>query len=421
VSGRKRTTASFRGRGSRSDDSVEGGDGSVNAAEPIPVLTTQAEFADLVEAVLAAPRVALDTEFHREGTYYPKVALLQLATEDRRALVDPLAVDIAALRPVLESDVEIVMHASRQDLEILKLECGITPRRLVDTQVAAGFVGYSNPSLAALLERELGVRLGKEDRLTDWMRRPLSNSQKSYALADVDHLLQLWDRLRERLIELGRLDWAEEAFRELTIESNYERDPDRAWLRIRELRHLRPAAMTAAQRLAAWRERTAASRDVPIRSVLSDMAIVGLAQARPTTAKGVAAARGVESRNLRGQSTDEIVATIRAATGSDPRPYPSKDGVDVPADLKPAVTLVTAWISQLAKDLELDPATLGTRADVEAFVADNPEARLAHGWRAEVAGNLIRSLVEGRAAVAFEPDRGLVLVDRNGPSTDVVT
>ena len=129
----------------------------------------------------------------------------------------------------------------------------------------------------------------------------------------------------------------------------------------------------------------------------------------------------METRNLKGDATGEIIAAIQSATGTDPNPYPPREGVEVPGELKPAVTLVTAWISQLAKDLDLDPATLGTRADVEAFVADNPEARLAHGWRAKVAGNLIRSLVEGEAAVAFQPDRGLVLVDRNEPSTDVVT
>lgn len=419
MSGRRRA-ASFRGRASEASSASQA-EADETDAPAAPVITTAEGFADLIEVLKAAPRFALDTEFHREGTYYPKVALLQFATADHRAIVDPLAVNIAPLSAVLDSEVEVVMHASRQDLEILMLECGTTPTRLVDTQVAAGFVGYSNPSLTVLLERELGVRLGKEDRLTDWMRRPLSTSQMAYAIADVDHLLELWDRLRERLVGLGRLEWAEEAFNEVATESNFERDPERAWLRIRELRHLRPTAMAAAQQLAAWRERTAAQRDVPIRAVLSDMAIVGLAQARPTTAKGVAAARGVETRNLKGDATGEIIAAIQSATGTDPNPYPPREGVEVPGELKPAVTLVTAWISQLAKNLDLDPATLGTRADVEAFVADNPEARLAHGWRAKVAGNLIRSLVEGEAAVAFQPDRGLVLVDRNEPSTDVVT
>ena len=151
------------------------------------------------------------------------------------------------------------------------------------------------------------------------------------------------------------------------------------------------------------------------------MGIVGLAQSKPTSINGVKAARGVEPRNLKGDLASEVLAVVAGALSNDPRPLPPGSGYDLSASLKPAVTLVTAWLTQLAKDLELDPTTLGTRADVEAFLAHRPDARLAKGWRAKVAGDLIGSLVQGEAAVAFDQRHGLILIDRNVPQTDVVT
>ena len=141
--------------------------------------------------IAGQPRLAIDTEFHRERTYFPKVALIQVGWSSGVALVDPLNVDVSPLRSVLESEVLIVMHAAGQDLEVMDRICGMMPRRLFDTQLAAGFLGMSSPSLSSLHERELGLRLPKSDRLTDWLVRPLSTSQQNYAASDVAHLLEI--------------------------------------------------------------------------------------------------------------------------------------------------------------------------------------------------------------------------------------
>lgn len=408
--------SNFRRRATRRSAAAE-----VPSGDTPRLIDDQQGFDEMVDRLIVSGRVALDTEFHREGSYFPRVALLQFATTSERILVDPLAVDIRGLGALLNSDVEIVMHACRQDLEILALECGAMPKHLIDTQIAASHIGYSTPALALLLERELRIKLGKEDRLTDWMRRPLSPSQLAYAIADVDHLLPLWDALRAKITKLGRLEWVSEAFDEVLQDASFGRDPELAWVRIRELRHIKGTSLAVAQAIASWRERTAARLDVPVRTILADMGIVGLAQSKPTSINGVKAARGVEPRNLKGDLASEVLAVVAGALSNDPRPLPPGSGYDLSASLKPAVTLVTAWLTQLAKDLELDPTTLGTRADVEAFLAHRPDARLAKGWRAKVAGDLIGSLVQGEAAVAFDQRHGLILIDRNVPQTDVVT
>lgn len=412
-----RRTQNFRR--SRDHDRSDSADGRL--------IVDQTHFDEVVERITASSAVAIDTEFHREGTYYPKLALIQLgfpqdggraSTLDEVVLVDPQRVDVSALRAGLESECVFVFHAARQDLEILHLACGTGPRHLVDTQVAASFVGFSTPSLGALVEAELGVRLAKEDRLTDWMRRPLSRAQLEYAASDVAYLLPLWDRLRATLDELGRIEWAEEAFVELGADDSVVREPTTAWIRLRELRTLRGHSLAVAQALATWRERVAARQDVPVRSVLSDMGIASMAQAKPAKAEQVRSLRGVEGRNLRGGLIDEALAVV-ANADREPQQLPQPSGYELGQDLRPAVTLVTAWLAQRAKDLRLDPATLGTRADVEAFLARRPDARLGLGWRAGVVGDFIESLVNGSSAVAFEQGRGLIVVERApGESTE---
>ena len=177
---------------------------------------------------------AIDTEFHRERTYWPHLALIQLAWHDRMVIVDPLAVDVRPMAPVLEGPATFLAHAADQDLEVLGHACGATPARLFDTQLAAGFLGLSSPSLTSLTEKLLGIRLPKGDRLTDWARRPLTESQLSYAASDVAHLQELADTIRRDLQSSGRLAWAEQECANLLARARGPQDPDTAWWRLRE-------------------------------------------------------------------------------------------------------------------------------------------------------------------------------------------
>ncbi len=370
----------------------------------------QADLDDLLAALVDEPRYAMDTEFHRERTYFPRLALVQLAWSGGIALVDPLAVEPRSLTKLFDSPVVAVAHAAQQDLDVLTHAVGAVPSRLFDTQMAAGFVGYGTPSLVALVQGELGISPAKGDRLTDWLRRPLTDAQRTYAAADVASLLELHDRLVAELSSLGRLGWVEEACEELRTRPTGAPDPMAAWIKLKDARSLRARARAVAQAVAAWREREAAANDMPVRQVLPDLAILGIAQRQPATIDELAQARGVDERHRRGRIGREVIAAVAEGRGADPPPLP--DSVDeLDRSKRPAITLVSAWISQVARDARIDTALLATRADLVAALRGDPDARLAHGWRAELLGDGLSRLMEGRAALTFDGKGSLRLID----------
>jgi len=369
---------------------------------------------EVVDALLEQPRYAIDTEFHRERTYYPKLALVQISWPDDLVLIDPLAVDLAPLAHVLTTDTVAVMHACGQDLEVLELATGTVPVQLFDTQVAAGFLGMATPSLSALHERFLQKRLPKGDRLTDWLARPLSQGQLDYAASDVRHLLQIHDLLTADLTTRGRLQWAADELAEQRERTRSVRDPDEAWRKIKETRHLKASSMGVARAVAAWRERRAAEIDQPVRFVLPDLAIVALAQKRPTSPEQLKGLRGVDDRHLRGDVGRAVLEAVKVGLDDPVTPTPTNRSTEPRRELRPAVALISAWVSQLARELELDTTLLATRADIEAFARGDDDARLRRGWRAEAVGDALSHLLGGDAALAFDDDHGLVLEQRSG-------
>ncbi len=367
----------------------------------------------MVDALVAESRYALDTEFHRERTYRPQAALIQIAWPGDLVLIDPLAVDVTPLAEVFDAGGLMVAHAAGQDLEVLDCCCGQSPKRIFDTQIAAGFLGLGTPALATLYESEIGWKPPKGDRLTDWLVRPLKASQLDYAAGDVMHLLEIHDRLSSRLKTEGRLGWAEAEF-ELLLERNRQRQqPEDAWTRIKEARHLRRRDLPVTRSVAMWREQRAARINQPVRHVLSDVAVVSISQAAPRTADELAAVRGVGNGVARGKLGPAILKAVADGLASDWRPPPKRaarsDAID---RLRPAVGLVTSWVGQLARERKIEPSLLATRSDIEALIRGDPDARLAQGWRAEMVGEPLRRLVAGQAALAFDKDQ-LVLEERS--------
>ena len=364
----------------------------------------------VVDHLVTEPRYALDTEFHRERTYFPRLALVQLAWPGDLVLVDPLTVDTAPFARLFTSPAVAVVHAAQQDLDVLGHAVGEIPARLFDTQVAAGFVGYGTPSLSSLVQGELGTAPIKGDRLTDWLHRPLTGAQCEYAASDVAFLLELQDRLVEQLRATSRLSWAEDACEELRRRPTGAIAPESAWTKLKDARSLRPRARAVAQAVAAWREREAAATDSPVRQVLPDLAVLGIAQRQPTTLEELAHARGVDERHRRGRAARAIIAAVVEGQHAPP-PSPPDAVEELERAKRPALTLVSAWISHVARASRIDTALLATRADLVAVLRNDPDARLASGWRAELLGDDITRLVDGRAAITFDGQRGLKLID----------
>jgi ribonuclease D len=365
---------------------------------------------DLVDDLVRAERYALDTEFHRERTYYPRLALVQVAWDGGVAIVDPLVCDVRRLTRLLRSDRLAVLHAAQQDLDVLWHACGEVPARLVDTQLFAGFLGYSTPSLVSLVNGELGVTLGKGDRLTDWLARPLSDQQLAYAASDVEHLLALYDRLVTQLSALGRDGWAVEACEELRTRPVGPGDPNDAWLRIKDVRTLKARARGVARSVAAWRDERARRSDIPVRQVVPDLGVLGVAQQAPRTLDQLARCRGLDARHTRGPIADEMLAAVERGLQV-PVEIPQEVGEELDRRLRPAVTLVSAWVAELARQERIDTALLATRADLTALLRGDADARLRFGWRAELVGEGISRLVEGRAGLTFDGQGGLTLFD----------
>jgi ribonuclease D len=355
---------------------------------------------------------ALDTEFHRERTYFARLALLQVAWPGGIALVDPLAVDVAPCAELLSSPALAVIHAAEQDLEVLERACGTTPGRLFDTQLAAGFLGMSTPSLAALVEHVLHLRLEKGDQLTDWTRRPLSDEQCQYAAHDVAHLLELHRVIAERLGATGRSAWAEEECAALLSRARLPVVPEEAWWRLRQARQLRGAERGVAQSVAAWRERRAQSLDRPVRFILSDLALAAIAHRPPRVREDLAHVRNLDLHSLGDQVVGELLAAAAEGAQLPPEAIHLPPGPQGDAVGKPAVALALAFTGELARHLDIDASLLATRADVVGFLQQPSEGRLTTSWRHGIVGEPLLRLVTGQAALALE-DGSLVLEERS--------
>jgi len=378
-------------------------------------IDTETQLRELRDAVAGLPRIALDTEFHRERTYFPRLALVQLRWTgsdgaDSIALVDPLRVDVGPLLRELDQTAHFVLHAAQQDLDVLSHAFDFVPTRLFDTQMAAGFCGYSTPSLSSLVNGEIGLSLPKGDRLTDWLRRPLTAEQRSYAASDVAHLFELHDIISGRLADRGRLEWALEACEELRTRTHGPIDPSTAWQKMKDVRTMKARTRGILAAVAEWRERRAMNSDVPPRQVLPDLAVQGIAQRNPSTVAELSQARGVDDRHTRAAIAEEILAAVRRGRDLEVA-LPESDGDELERHLRPAVTLVSAWVSEVARREEIDTALLATRTDIVDYLRGASDARLRRGWRRVLVGDRLDDIVAGRAAIRFDGRGGLILVD----------
>ena len=380
---------------------------------PTPPLyiDTPDQLRDLCNRISSSPWIVLDTEFLREKTYFPKFCLLQIAANDVVACVDPLALE--SLDPLFEilydPGITKVFHSGRQDMEIFFHLCGKLPGPVFDTQIAAPLLGLGEQiSYAAMVAELLAVNLAKSHSRTDWTRRPLSPEQLRYAADDVIYLEQAYLAMLPRLEKLGRLSWLIDDFEELLDPSNYQNPPESAWQRIGGANQLKNKPLSIIQSLAAWREQTARSQDLPRGWVLKDDALLDLARQQPITLEELKLVRGIDERVLKRHGA-VICRLIQEASSRNPAPLDRKTRSDKKTiEQESVLDLLMAVVRLRAAQNTLNPAILASRKDLEQLFDGDPHARLLHGWRKAMVGDELTSVMQGKITLKIEDGNLLI-------------
>ena len=381
------------------------------------ILDTTAGLAALCERLSNHEFVTVDTEFMRETTYYPKLCLIQIASESEAAIIDPLAEGLSLdplFRLMADPSVLKVFHSARQDLEIIWIKGRVIPTPLFDTQVAAMVCGYGDQVSYEQLANDLAKsRIDKSSRFTDWARRPLTKAQLDYALSDVTHLRTVYLALREKLAENGRDEWLSEEMAVLASPSTYETEPHEAWKRLAgRMRKARDIAIL--MEIAAWRERESQSRDVPRSRVLKDDALVELCMTAPRNAEALAQLRAVPKGFERSRAAADIIEAVERGLARDPKtvPVPERDRHRPSAGA--TLDLLKVLLKAVCERERVAPRILANVDDLEAIAAsDEADVPALKGWRRELFGNLALALKRGEVGLAVTKGKVTIMDTRN--------
>ena len=365
------------------------------------------QLAALCEAINQQPWIALDTEFLREKTYYPKFCLLQIASPDWVACIDPLT--ISDLTPLLDAiynpNIIKVLHACRQDLEIFYQITGKIPGPIFDTQIAAPLLGFQeNPGYAMLVSSFLNVNLNKAHTRTDWSERPLSPDQIQYAADDVIYLCKIYTLMSEQLEKLERRDWLNSDFQQLNNPELYQLSPENAWLKIRGKNKLTGKQLSIMQALSEWRERTAQEENKPRNWLLQDDFLLELAKLQPVTLAELAKIRNIGERTV-SRYGKVLCELIDAARQRPPKPLNEKDRPAKKTQNHEAILDVLSSIVRVrAEENSLNPVILASRKDLEQLLFGEEDSLLLQGWRYNMAGRELLGLLNGEYALSLSAD-----------------
>ncbi len=379
----------------------------------MPLITDTTSLSDACNRMAKHSYVTVDTEFMRETTFYPKLCLIQMASEEEDILIDPLAEDLD-LSPFFalmrDKNVVKVFHSGRQDLEILWNLDRCIPVPCFDTQVAAMVAGYGDSVSYEQLAHDLAkAKIDKSSRFTDWSQRPLSEAQLVYARSDVTHLRNVYKALAGKLEQSGRSHWLEDEMTLLTSPSTYELDPLDAWKRLRG-RVRKPRELAILIELAAWREREARSRDVPRSRVLKDDAIMDIATSAPRNVEALAKLRSIPNGFERSRSGAEIIAAVERALEIDPKSLPELERTERKPYNPAAVELLKVLLRMTCDNEGVAAKIVATVDELEAIAADDEaDVPSLKGWRRELFGEKALDLKNGRLALAFSKCRVVAL------------
>jgi ribonuclease D len=377
------------------------------------IITTTDALATYCEKAAAAPYVTVDTEFLRERTYYAQLCLVQMAlpgTDDEDAvLIDPMVPGLS-LEPLYalfrNPDVVKVFHAARQDLEIFWVEGKVVPAPLFDTQIAAMVCGFGDQvGYETLVRKVARAPLDKSSRFTDWSRRPLSEAQQQYALADVTHLRQIYEHLCAELDRSGRTQWMEEELGALTDASAYVVDPEEAWQRLK-LRNSSPKLLAVAKELAAFRERMAQEKNIPRSRILKDDALMELVSTRPRTLADLGKSRLLLREARKGAIAEGLVEAVQRGLDMPQSAWPKLPKGKDRADLNAALAdLLRVLLKAKAEEAGVAAKLIASSSDLDDIASGEREGIWATGWRREVFGEDALRLLDGKIALAAEGDR----------------
>jgi ribonuclease D len=362
---------------------------------------------DLCQRIANAPWIAVDTEFLREKTYYPKFCLLQLATPEWVACVDPIALpDLSQLFEAIYNPAVIkVFHSCRQDLEIFYQLTGKLPTPIFDTQIAAPLLGFQdNTGYAMLVSTFLNINLNKAHTRADWSRRPLSPDEIQYAADDVIHLCDIYQKMVKQLTDLGRMDWLKDDFFALENPEQYETTPENAWLKIKGKSKLTGKQLSIVQAVSQWREAAAQKENRPKNWLLRDELLFDFAKLQPETIEALSKIRGISERavNYYGK---ELCALIKTAKNSLPIPMPEyTKGIAGKAPQQEAIIdILFALVRIRAEENLLNSTILATRNDLEALLnGDGEDCLLLRGWRFSMVGKELQQLLRGELHLKIE-------------------
>ena len=374
------------------------------------LLTNNDELAAVCERFSHHEFVTIDTEFLRETTFWPKVCLIQIASPEEAIAIDTLVenIDLTPFFALIANPAIVkVFHAARQDLEIIWRLSRLIPTPLFDTQVAAMVCGFGEQaSYLELVKAITQANLDKSSRFTDWSRRPLSDAQIEYAIADVTYLRDIYSTLLERLTRANRLDWLDDEMQILSSPATYEQHPDNAWERLRH-KVRKPRDLGVLMELAAWREQEAQSKDVPRSRVLKDDIIVEIAQSAPRSIESLGNLRAFPKGMERSRSAADIVAAVERGLTRDPNTIPKIERARRGAN-GATIELLKVLLRQISEETGVAAKLIATIDDLEAIAAgqDSQTPALA-GWRRSIFGEKALELKKGRLALAI--DRGKVI------------
>lgn len=374
------------------------------------ILTTTDDLKAACQRLAKSEFVTVDTEFLRETTFWPKLCVVQLADDEMAYAVDALApgLDLKPLFDLMADEKVLkIFHAGRQDIEIIWHLAKMIPHPVFDTQVAAMVLGYGESiSYDQLVQRITGIQLDKSSRFTDWSRRPLSEAQITYALADVTHLRPVYVRLAEDLDKRGRAGWVSEEMDILTSPDTYRQAPEDAWKRIKA-RLRKPREIGVLMEVAAWRESEAQTRDVPRSRIIKDEILAEIALRGPATVEALGALRGMPNGFERSKAGGDIVAAVKRGLARDPADLPRVERDRPPANGAGAtVELLRVLLKMISEKEGVAPKILATTDDLEQIAAsDEADVPALHGWRRELFGEKALGLKRGEIALGLRKGR----------------